>query len=252
MKKAVITGITGQDGAYLAGLLLDKGYKVYGTYRRTSSVNFWRINELGIQDNPNLHLIEYDLTDLKNIFKFLGDEEDAGKIAKNIIIQRGHKSIVTTNELVEVIKKSKKKDYKKKIDASTKTFQALRILVNNEISELILGLTKSCNLISKDGIIAAVTFHSIEDRICKFFFNEISSQRKISRYLPINSIDQISFNLIKKKPIIPTIKEVEENPSSRSAKLRAVKRVSKKKLDTKFIFEKFKYLLEVEKMASKL
>ena len=70
--------------------------------------------------------------------------------------------------------------------------------------------------------------------------------------MPINSIDQISFNLIKKKPIIPTIKEVEENPSSRSAKLRAVKRVSKKKLDTKFIFEKFKYLLEVEKMASKL
>lgn len=64
MKTSVITGITGQDGAYLAQLLLDKDYTVYGTYRRTSSVNFWRILELGILNHPNLHLVEYDLTDL--------------------------------------------------------------------------------------------------------------------------------------------------------------------------------------------
>jgi GDPmannose 4,6-dehydratase len=64
MRTTLITGITGQDGAYLAQLLLEKGYIVYGTYRRTSSVNFWRIEELGIQNHPNLHLVEYDLTDL--------------------------------------------------------------------------------------------------------------------------------------------------------------------------------------------
>lgn len=64
MKKAIITGITGQDGAYLAQFLLSKGYKVHGTYRRSSSVNFWRIEEIGIQDNPNLELHQYDLTDL--------------------------------------------------------------------------------------------------------------------------------------------------------------------------------------------
>jgi len=63
-KVALITGITGQDGAYLAQLLLGKGYIVYGAFRRTSSVNFWRIEELGIQSHPNLHLVEYDLTDL--------------------------------------------------------------------------------------------------------------------------------------------------------------------------------------------
>lgn len=63
MKKAIITGITGQDGAYLSQLLLEKGYEVYGTYRRSSSMNFWRIEELGIQNNPNLHLLEYDLND---------------------------------------------------------------------------------------------------------------------------------------------------------------------------------------------
>ncbi len=68
---AVITGITGQDGAYLAELLLNKGYTVFGTYRRTSSVNFWRIEELGIDKHPNLHLVEYDLTDLGSSIRLL-------------------------------------------------------------------------------------------------------------------------------------------------------------------------------------
>lgn len=75
MKTALITGISGQDGAYLAQLLLDKGYRVFGTYRRTSSVNFWRIEELGIAAHPNLHLIEYDLTDLGSSIRML---ENAG------------------------------------------------------------------------------------------------------------------------------------------------------------------------------
>ena len=71
MKTAIITGITGQDGAYLAEFLLEKGYTVYGTYRRTASTNFWRIEELGIRNNPNLHLTEYDLTDLGAAIRLL-------------------------------------------------------------------------------------------------------------------------------------------------------------------------------------
>lgn len=71
MKIALVTGITGQDGAYLAELLLDKGYKIYGTFRRSSSVNFWRIAELGIRAHPNLHLVEYDLTDLGATFSLI-------------------------------------------------------------------------------------------------------------------------------------------------------------------------------------
>jgi len=71
MSCALITGITGQDGAYLAELLLAKGYTVYGAFRRTSSVNFWRIEELGIADHPNLHLVEYDLTDLSSSIRLL-------------------------------------------------------------------------------------------------------------------------------------------------------------------------------------
>ncbi len=72
MKTAIITGVSGQDGAYLSALLLEKGYKVYGTYRRTSSVNFWRIEDLGIQNHPNLELVEHDLTDLSSTMRLLG------------------------------------------------------------------------------------------------------------------------------------------------------------------------------------
>ena len=71
MKKALITGITGQDGAYLAQLLLDKGYIVYGAYRRTASTNFWRVDELGIKNHPNFRLVEYDLTDLGSTIRLL-------------------------------------------------------------------------------------------------------------------------------------------------------------------------------------
>ncbi|HBZ93734.1 MAG TPA: GDP-mannose 4,6-dehydratase, partial [Pseudomonas sp.] len=70
-RTAVITGITGQDGAYLAAFLIDKGYRVFGTYRRTSSVNFWRIEELGIAEHPSLELVEHDLTDLSASIRLL-------------------------------------------------------------------------------------------------------------------------------------------------------------------------------------
>jgi GDPmannose 4,6-dehydratase len=75
MKSAVVTGITGQDGAYLSELLLDKGYRVYGTFRRTSSVMFWRIEELGIDRHPNFHRVEYDLTDLGSSIRLLQKSE---------------------------------------------------------------------------------------------------------------------------------------------------------------------------------
>jgi len=75
VNKAIITGITGQDGAYLAELLLEKGYKVYGTYRRTASVNFWRLEELGIKEHPNLELVEFDLIDATNAIRMVSEIE---------------------------------------------------------------------------------------------------------------------------------------------------------------------------------
>ena len=85
MKKAIITGVTGQDGAYLAELLLSKGYEVYGTYRRTSSVNFWRLEEVGVRDHANLHLVEYDLTDLSSSIRLL--QETGAKEVYNLAAQ---------------------------------------------------------------------------------------------------------------------------------------------------------------------
>ena len=73
MKKAIVTGVTGQDGAYLAELLLNKGYEVYGTYRRTASVNFWRMDELGIKDHDNLFLVDYDLTDASSSIRVVSE-----------------------------------------------------------------------------------------------------------------------------------------------------------------------------------
>jgi len=78
-KRAVITGVTGQDGAYLTQLLLEKGYTVYGTFRRTSSVNFWRLDDLGVTRHPNLHLVEYDLTDLSSTIRLL-EKAEAGEV----------------------------------------------------------------------------------------------------------------------------------------------------------------------------
>lgn len=85
MNRAIITGITGQDGAYLAAFLLAKGYTVYGTYRRTSSVNFWRIDELGIQDHPSLKLVEHDLTDLASSIRLL--QQSGAKEVYNLAAQ---------------------------------------------------------------------------------------------------------------------------------------------------------------------
>jgi GDPmannose 4,6-dehydratase len=100
MKSAVVTGITGQDGAYLAELLLSKGYDVHGAYRRTSSVNFWRMEELGVLDHPNLHLIEHDLTDLASSIRLLeksGAQEVYNLAAQSFVGVSFDQPITTAN-----------------------------------------------------------------------------------------------------------------------------------------------------------
>ena len=187
--------------------------------------------------------------DLEKVFKFFGEERNSKMISRKVVKERKYKEILT-EDLVDIVN-SIKKNFSNK-NKSTKVFQALRILVNNEISELIYGLTKSSNLVSENGVIVAVTFHSIEDRICKFFFNNISTNKKVSRYLPYEELSELSFRAINRKPITPTLKEIENNPPSRSAKLRSVRRIGTNIVDTKFVFEKFKQLLEIEKLSSKL
>lgn len=103
-KRALITGITGQDGAYLAELLLEKGYQVTGTYRRTSSVNFWRIEELGIQSHPNLSLVEYDLTDLGSNIRLLqtAQPDEVYNLAAQSFVGVSFEQPVTTAEITGI------------------------------------------------------------------------------------------------------------------------------------------------------
>lgn len=98
---AIVTGITGQDGAYLAQLLLGKGYTVYGTYRRTSSVNFWRLAELGVEQHPNLHLVEYDLTDLSASIRLLQTTEasEVYNLAAQSFVGVSFDQPITTSEI---------------------------------------------------------------------------------------------------------------------------------------------------------
>lgn len=104
MNKAIITGITGQDGAYLAELLLSKGYTVYGTYRRTSSVQFWRIEELGIENHENLHLVEYDLTDLSTTIRLLQNTQatEVYNLAAQSFVGVSFEQPLTTAEITGV------------------------------------------------------------------------------------------------------------------------------------------------------
>ena len=103
-KRAVVTGITGQDGAYLTQLLLNKGYQVYGTYRRTSSVNFWRLDELGITGHENLHLVEYDLTDLSSTIRLLERAEalEVYNLAAQSFVGVSFEQPITTAEITGV------------------------------------------------------------------------------------------------------------------------------------------------------
>ena len=104
MKTAIITGVTGQDGAYLTALLLAKGYRVYGTFRRTSSVNFWRLEEVGAVGHPNLHLVEFDLTDLGNIVRLLQQAHpvEVYNLAAQSFVGVSFEQPVTTGEITGI------------------------------------------------------------------------------------------------------------------------------------------------------
>ena len=187
---------------------------------------------------------------LKLIIKILGEEKEAFKIAKNIVKARAEKKITRVSELVKIIEQSKKKIYSSKINPCTKTFQALRIFVNKEITELINGIIYATKLLRPGGRILIVTFHSIEDKIVKYFFtNYAKNKSKPSRYLPEESHNKYHlFENYNKKIIKPSIEELRKNNASRSAKLRFAIRSKEKFFPPSEIFEKFKMYLNLESL----
>ena len=234
----------------IKGIIFDLGYSFNQIKNSKKGLSFsdkGKLNmRMGINDfSANEIISNMDENNLSRVFKVFGDEKYSKKIAKKIVEKRKDK-IIKTEDLVQIIDDIKKYQ-KTKIHNSTKVFQALRILVNKEISELINGLINSFNLIPTGGIIAVVSFHSIEDRIVKFFFKHYSEQRNSSRYLPETEVPERCFKLINKKPILPSLSEIRQNPPSRSAKLRyGIK--TNDKCDFSEFREKFKNLINIENL----
>ena len=206
---------------------------------------------MGLNDISALEVINnLSEADLKSIIKILGEEAEASKIAKNIVKHRNKKKITTTNDLVQIIEKSKKKNFSKKINPCTKTFQALRIFVNKEITELINGVIGATKILKPGGKILVVSFHSIEDKIIKYLFTKFSKNKaKPSRYFPENKIDSsVLFEEYKNKVFRPTKKEIAYNSRSRSAKLRFATRSQNNFEYPSDLIKKFKRYLELEEI----
>lgn len=159
---------------------------------------------------------EQELADL--IYQY-GEERKSRQIARQIAEYRKHKEIETTTELAEIIYKVIHKKFGE-IDPATRTFQALRIAVNDELGELSRGLSGAANRLLKNGRLVVVDFHSLEDRIVKKFFNENGGRRvRVSKYAPELVQDEHLFAEVS-KVIVPAAEECAQNPRARSAKLR--------------------------------
>ena len=239
----------------IKGVLFDLGYSLNQMKDKKKGLSFsseGQLNmKLGLNDFSAREVInKLKSDDLQKIFKYFGEEKEAKKIANKIIKERTKYEINTQN-LVNIITSVKKRS-NSKIHTSTKVFQAIRMFVNKEISELINGLINATQILKKDGVLAVVTFHSLEDKIVKYFFRSLSENKSISRYQPKIVQTEPILSMIERKPITPDKQELLENISSRSAKLRFV---IKKKNFYNFntdIFEKFKFLIEIENISNKL
>jgi len=239
----------------IKGVIFDLGYSYTQIKDPKKGLSFEAVGELnmkmGINDFSAKEVINnLDEKELSQIFKYFGDEKDSNRIAHNIVEDRVTREI-TTEELVRIIESSKRKK-NSKIHSATKVFQALRIFVNKEISELIYGLINAAKVVKKDGIIAVVTFHSLEDKIVKYFFKSLSENKSVSRYMPKVEEKINLFKSINKRSITPSEKEIKENPPSRSAKLRyVIKKEDFYDFETD-ILDKFDYLIKIENFSKKL
>ena len=239
----------------IKGVLFDLGYSLNQIKDKKKGLSFsskGQLNmKLGLNDFSAKDVInKLQSDDLQKIFRYFGEEKEAKKIANKIVSERTNNEI-DTQDLVNIIDSVKRrKNFK--IHNSTKVFQAIRIFVNKEISELIYGLINATRVLKKGGILAVVSFHSLEDKIVKYFFKSLSENKSISRYQPKTIQSEPLLYMKQRKPIMPSREELSKNIPSRSAKLRfVIKKKDFYNFDTD-VFEKFKSLLEVENISNKL
>ncbi|MDP2820906.1 MAG: 16S rRNA (cytosine(1402)-N(4))-methyltransferase RsmH [bacterium] len=171
-----------------------------------------RFNPYGEELTAHEIVNKWEEENLAGFFKELGEERFAKRIAEKIVTERKNRTIENTSQLVEIIKTAVPAWYcGKKIHWATRSFQALRILVNQELDNLEKSLPQAIEILDKKGRIAVISYHSLEDRITKHFFKKQAQKQTIK--------------ILTKKPIIPSEEEIEKNPRSRSAKLRVVEKI---------------------------
>ncbi|MBR3198492.1 MAG: 16S rRNA (cytosine(1402)-N(4))-methyltransferase RsmH [Bacilli bacterium] len=200
---------------------LDEDYRGF-SYHKEAKLDM-RMNQN--QDLDAYKVVnEYPLEKLIHIFKEYGEEKYSTSIAQAIIKKRKEKPIETTTELAEIIKENVPEKYRRKSHPARKIFQAIRIEVNDELNVFSSALKDSLTMLKKGGRISVITFHSLEDKICKKIFNEVSNIPKELRGLPVIP-DEYKPKYKVLANISPSKKEIENNPRSRSARLRVIEKL---------------------------
>lgn len=167
--------------------------------------------------------------EIADVIYYYGDETHSRKIARKIIETREIDLITTTKQLAEIVRSIVKK-HNYKIDPATKTFQAIRIFVNNELKALEESLYNADELLKPNGRLVLVSFHSLEDRIIKDYFKAHSAKKVATSKYEAKAPLQGTYEMLTYKPILPSELEIEQNPRARSAKLRAVKKIDNSKI----------------------
>ena len=213
------------------GILLDLGVSSYQLDERNRGFSYLGENELDMRMDKLQKLTakevvnEYKEEDLANVIYKYGEERFSRQIAKNICKQRKEKEIKTTKELVDIIEKSIPKKFQNDGHPAKRTFQAIRIEVNNEIKPLYNTVLNSIDCLKPGGRLAIITFHSLEDRTVKNAYIEAKGKCTCPKDLPYCVCGAKSLGeIITKKPIIATDEEIKENSRSKSAKLRIFER----------------------------
>ena len=216
------------------GILLDLGVSSYQLDERARGFSYIGNAKLDMRMDKTQELTaekvvnEYSEEELIKIIFDYGEERFSRAIAKNICKQRQAKRIETTEELVNIIENSIPKSKQKDGHPAKRTFQAIRIEVNNEIKPLYNTILNSIKLLNLGGRLAVITFHSLEDRAVKDAFIEAQGKCTCPKDLPYCICNYVSYGkIITKKPIIPTEEEQKENSRSKSAKLRIFERREK-------------------------
>ncbi len=215
------------------GLLLDLGISSLQLDEASRGFSFRRDGPLDMRMDPTdgLSAAEWlataPQTEISEVLASYGEERYAGRIARAIDEARQHRPIGTTGALAEIVRAAVPAAYRRqRIDPATRTFQAIRIRVNGELDALEEGLRVGFDRLACGGVLAVISFHSLEDRIVKRFFQVKAADCVCSPELPECVCDKrVEAEILTKRPLTPTPAEVEVNPRARSAKLRAVRKV---------------------------